>query len=261
MGIFDSVMKATSSAAKFLLTETEEEKQERIEREKVENDEKIKLEKLDTLRNPMRTYLKKGQIGENELAYLKSIAAKIGIETVDFERRFDMILAAKKEYDGNDKKGIFSKKSPDLFFYSEDEIEEYFEGKMSLTKMNEIGELKTERKIEEEMRRPHFDSAFADAFPVAILTDVQPGPQLSMAPPPMPVSVEYTLNVNGQNQGPYNMQQLLQLVQSGQLTRQTFVWKQGMANWETAGNVQELAILFGAMPPPPPTMPPTPPTV
>ncbi len=80
MGIFDSVMKATSSAAKFLLTETEEEKQERIEREKAENDEKIKLEKLDTLRNPMRTYLKKGQIGENELAYLKSIAAKIGSE-------------------------------------------------------------------------------------------------------------------------------------------------------------------------------------
>ncbi len=80
--------------------------------------------------------------------------------------------------------------------------------------------------------------------------------QPQMAPPPMPPQVQYTLNINGQNAGPYNMQQLQQLVQNGQLTRQTYVWKQGMANWELAGNVQELSSLFGAVPPP---MPPTPP--
>ena len=53
------------------------------------------------------------------------------------------------------------------------------------------------------------------------------------------------------------MQQLQQMAQSGQLTPQTYVWKQGMANWELAGNVAELAALFappapGSMPPPPP---------
>lgn len=75
-------------------------------------------------------------------------------------------------------------------------------------------------------------------------------------PPPTP-QVQYTLNVNGQNMGPFNMQQLQQMVQNGQLTKQTYVWKQGMAGWEMAGNVQELATLFGAVPPPPPGMPPT----
>ena len=81
----------------------------------------------------------------------------------------------------------------------------------------------------------------------------------SMAtPPPMP-QVQYTLNVNGQNMGPFNMQQLQQLVQNGQMNAQTYVWKQGMAGWEMAGNVQELASLFGAVPPPPPGMPPVPP--
>lgn len=85
-------------------------------------------------------------------------------------------------------------------------------------------------------------------------------PQQQMVPPPMPgaVNVAYMVSVNGQQFGPYNMQQLQQLVQNGQLTAQTYVWKQGMSNWEFAGNVQELASLFGAVPPPMPPIPPMP---
>lgn len=82
--------------------------------------------------------------------------------------------------------------------------------------------------------------------------------QAMTTPPPMP-QVQYTLNVNGQNMGPFNLQQMQQMVMNGQMTAQTYVWKQGMAGWELAGNVQELATLFGAVPPPPPPMPPTPP--
>ena len=84
--------------------------------------------------------------------------------------------------------------------------------------------------------------------------------QPQMTPPPMPgaVNVAYLVSVNGQQFGPYNMQQLQQLVQNGQLTSQTYVWKQGMPNWEFAGNVQELANLFGAVPPPMPPAPPMP---
>lgn len=75
-------------------------------------------------------------------------------------------------------------------------------------------------------------------------------------PPPMP-NVMYHISMNGSQAGPFNMQQLAQMAQGGQLTPQTYVWKQGMANWEFAGNVAELATLFapptpGSMPPPPP---------
>ena len=74
-------------------------------------------------------------------------------------------------------------------------------------------------------------------------------------PPAMP-SVQYMISVNGQTAGPYSMQQLLQMVGSGQLTQQTYVWKQGMPNWVLAGNVDELSGLFlAATPPPPPGMP------
>lgn len=82
-------------------------------------------------------------------------------------------------------------------------------------------------------------------------------PQMGTTPPPMPgtMPVSYMMSVNGQQFGPYNMQQLQQLAQNRQLTANTYVWKQGMANWELAGNIQELASLFGAVPPPMPPMP------
>ena len=70
--------------------------------------------------------------------------------------------------------------------------------------------------------------------------------------PPPPPTIAYSVSVNGQTAGPFNLQQLQQMVQSGQLTPNTHVWKQGMAGWELAGNVQELSTLFGAVPPPPP---------
>lgn len=81
------------------------------------------------------------------------------------------------------------------------------------------------------------------------------------APPPMP-NVQYMIAVNGQQSGPFGMQQLQQLVQTGQLTPQTYVWKQGMVQWDFAGNVQELSSLFApACPPPVPGGMPTPSTV
>jgi len=80
--------------------------------------------------------------------------------------------------------------------------------------------------------------------------------QQGMNAPPPPPQIAYSVSVNGQTAGPFNMQQLQQMVSNGQLQRNTHVWKQGMAGWEVAGNVQELASLFGAMPPPPPPPPP-----
>ena len=75
-------------------------------------------------------------------------------------------------------------------------------------------------------------------------------------PPPMP-NVQYHVSVNGMQMGPFNMQQLQQMAQSGQLTPQTYVWKQGMANWDFVCNVPELASLFAAPDTPPPPPPPT----
>jgi hypothetical protein len=76
-------------------------------------------------------------------------------------------------------------------------------------------------------------------------------PSNNQMPPPPPIT-QYMLAVNGQQSGPYNLQQLQQLVASGQMQRNTFVWKQGMTNWEEAQQVFELQSLFNSVPPPPP---------
>jgi Putative virion core protein (lumpy skin disease virus) len=72
--------------------------------------------------------------------------------------------------------------------------------------------------------------------------------------PPPPPQIQYNISVNGQISGPYNWQQLQQMVQNRQLTQNTYVWKQGMTSWELAVNVQELLSLFGTIPPPPPAL-------
>ncbi len=74
-------------------------------------------------------------------------------------------------------------------------------------------------------------------------------------PPPQPQSAFY-ISLNGQQAGPFNMQQLQQLVMNSQLTPSTFVWKTGMAEWAEANKLIELQQLFNAAPPPPPPPPP-----
>lgn len=81
----------------------------------------------------------------------------------------------------------------------------------------------------------------------------QQAPQMA-PPPPMPQQASYYVAVNGAQQGPFDMQQLQQMAQQGQLTAQSMVWTQGMPAWATAGTVQALGSLFVSNTPPP--MPP-----
>lgn len=81
-----------------------------------------------------------------------------------------------------------------------------------------------------------------------------PMPGGAPVPSPMPSAVQYMVAINGQQYGPYNMQQMQQMAQSGQINASVLVWAQGMPQWVAAGSVPELAQLFAQTPPP---MPPT----
>jgi membrane protease subunit (stomatin/prohibitin family) len=76
------------------------------------------------------------------------------------------------------------------------------------------------------------------------------------APPPL---VQFFTAVNGAQAGPFDLGALAGQVHGGQVTRDTMVWKAGMANWTPAGQVPELSSLFAAPPPPPPPPPAAPP--
>jgi membrane protease subunit (stomatin/prohibitin family) len=66
-------------------------------------------------------------------------------------------------------------------------------------------------------------------------------------PPPLS---QYYVAVNGQQTGPFAEQQLSQMIQGGQVTKDTLVWKNGMAAWTAADQVPEVAKLFASVPPP-----------
>ena len=74
---------------------------------------------------------------------------------------------------------------------------------------------------------------------------------INKTPPPPPVLV-FHISLNGQQSGPFNLEQLKQLAQSGQFTIDHHVWKEGMAGWELASNVQDFLNVFSVGPPPPP---------
>ena len=75
-------------------------------------------------------------------------------------------------------------------------------------------------------------------------------PANPFATPAPPAAAAFHIHLNGEQMGPYGMDVLKQGVDSGQFTRETMVWRDGMAQWMPAGQVPELSGLFG-----PPPMP------
>jgi membrane protease subunit (stomatin/prohibitin family) len=72
-----------------------------------------------------------------------------------------------------------------------------------------------------------------------------------VSPPPLPGGAStFHVAIGGNQAGPFDMGTLSQQAGSGQLTRDTLVWKAGMAQWAKAGDVPELGHLFANTPPP-----------
>lgn len=74
--------------------------------------------------------------------------------------------------------------------------------------------------------------------------------------PPPPQQSLYHISLNGQTAGPFNVAQLQQLAAAGQLHAAVHVWTAGMAAWEPAAKVAEVAALLQQFTPPPPPPPP-----
>jgi hypothetical protein len=72
-------------------------------------------------------------------------------------------------------------------------------------------------------------------------------------PPPIPTGPKFFAALGGQQTGPFDLPSFKMKIEAGQFNRDTLVWKEGMAQWTPAGQVPELASLFGAVPPPIPT--------
>ncbi len=131
--------------------------------------------------------------------------------------------------------------------------------------MNKYQQFQMANAMSEAAKNPASGGGMEGMFGMAIMAQMmnQGGmmnqqAQNPVAPPPPPM-VQFYAVVNGQQQGPFNLQQLQQLAAQNAITPDTLVWKNGMPNWAAAKTVPELGQIFGAVPPPPPP-PPGPPT-
>lgn len=114
---------------------------------------------------------------------------------------------------------------------------------------------KEQQEVEELRRKLNGVESTQQVLQQQTVGVVSPASSGMATPPPPPVMSQYYIYANNQQSGPFPMPQLQQMVTMGQLTRQTYVWKQGMAGWEPAGNVAELGMLFMTNTPPPPPPP------
>ncbi len=92
--------------------------------------------------------------------------------------------------------------------------------------------------------------AMANQFTQGFAQNNNQSNQNQTPPPISSTSVSFFVANNGQQTGPFDLTTLKQMIANGQLTKDTLVWKTGMANWESAANQSELTSLFGQTPPP-----------
>jgi citrate lyase gamma subunit len=81
-------------------------------------------------------------------------------------------------------------------------------------------------------------------------SNTAPAATAGAVPPPLPGATPYFVAVNGAQAGPFERTVLQTQVASGTLTRDSLVWRQGMAAWAKVSDQADLQDLFAAMPPP-----------
>ncbi|WP_378180395.1 SPFH domain-containing protein [Aquimarina sp. SS2-1] len=87
--------------------------------------------------------------------------------------------------------------------------------------------------------------------PMASQQQMQPQQTTPVAPPPMPIQVQYFYALNGQQAGPVSFEQLKTLFANRTVNKDSLVWKQGMSNWTAIKDVEELKSFLGGSTPPP----------
>ena len=71
-------------------------------------------------------------------------------------------------------------------------------------------------------------------------------------PPPLPQKGAklFYAAINSQQAGPFQPGEIKLKIASGEITRDTLVWTEGMSEWKKASEVAEISALFSSLPPP-----------
>ena len=71
----------------------------------------------------------------------------------------------------------------------------------------------------------------------------------AMNPMQPQASLSYYVIMDDKQSGPYSEQELLRLITDKKVTKDTYLWKPGMRDWEKIENVPDILILVALTPP------------
>ncbi|OGV37527.1 MAG: hypothetical protein A2020_14155 [Lentisphaerae bacterium GWF2_45_14] len=74
----------------------------------------------------------------------------------------------------------------------------------------------------------------------------------SAAPPPLPrkQGTLFYVAINSQQAGPFSREEIKLKIGTGEITRETLFWSDGMSDWKKALEITEIAAMFSSLPPP-----------
>jgi membrane protease subunit (stomatin/prohibitin family) len=142
------------------------------------------------------------------------------------------------------------------------EVEQALDKKSSMGiigNLDDYTRFQTANAMEEAAKNPGGDASagvgmgvgFAMANQMGkIMAAQQPAPG---APPPLPQqeqSCSYYVGKNGKQSGPYDLSAVMAFIREGAITRNTLMWKEGMAAWQAAEQFTEFAEAMKKTPPP-----------
>ena len=62
----------------------------------------------------------------------------------------------------------------------------------------------------------------------------------------------YYAVIGGESKGPYSFDELRELIRENKVTRESYIWKPQMSDWDFAANIEEIKPLVSFTPPPVP---------
>lgn len=130
------------------------------------------------------------------------------------------------------------------------EIFEY--SRLNKIDMQKLAQMKMAKSIETAAENQGLGGAgvgMGFGFGMGNMIGNQMGNLMQPTPPPI---VQFFVAVNGQQTGPFSIEQLTQMAQQGNFKGESLVWKAGMQGWAAASTVPELAPALNSVPPPPP---------
>jgi membrane protease subunit (stomatin/prohibitin family) len=127
-----------------------------------------------------------------------------------------------------------------------------------LGNLNNYSQFQAANAMEQAAKNPGSDAATGMGMGMGFAMAQQMGQMMNQqqqaqpqGPPPLPgTGTQYFVAVNGQQQGPYSLQTLQNMIRQGSVSRESLIWAQGMPAWTKAGDVGDLSSAFGAIPPP-----------